>query len=105
MQNQAMQEAPACGYKEGIFRTLDELYHQSRHILAKNTVIFDDVRRLSGYIASVRTLLNELEFIEGRIRQSSQAIASLHDLRERYWELEGMVKEARNTLDRQQAVP
>jgi hypothetical protein len=85
---------------ENIFRTLEDLYLTSRLMLGKNNINLDDTRQLAGYVTQVRVLLAELEHIETRLHRSETALSSIGGLKQRYLELEGMVKEARNNLDR-----
>jgi len=89
---------------ESIFKTLDDLYHTSRQMLGKNNVNLEDTRQLAGYVTQVRVLLAELEHIETRLHRSESAMSSIAGLKQRYLELEGMVKEARNTLHRNSPV-
>ena len=89
---------------ESIFRTLDDLYRTSRQMLGKNNVNLEDTRQLAGYVTQVRVLLSELEQIETRLQRSETALSSIAGLKQRYRELEGMVKEARNTLHRNSPV-
>ena len=81
-----------------IFKTLDDLYHTSRHVLGKNTVTLEDARQLAGSVTEVRVLLTELEHVETSLDRPVAALTSISDLKQRYLELEGMVKEVRNTL-------
>jgi len=85
---------------ESIFRTLDDLCHTSRLMLRKNNINLEDTRQLAGYVSQVRVLLAELERIETRLHRSETALSSITGLKQRYLELEGMVKEARNSLHR-----
>lgn len=100
-----MQYAPAAkagtsANNAGILKTLDELYHTTRQMLRKSTITLEDTRQLAGYVTQVRVLLAELEHTETRLHRSETALSSISRLKQRYLELEGMVKEARNTLHR-----
>ena len=84
---------------EGFFRTLDDLYHTSRLMLGKkNTATLEEVRQLAASVTQVRVLLAELEHHETRLHSSGTAFSPIPGLKQRYLELEGMVKEARNTI-------
>ena len=85
---------------EGLFSTLDDLCHTSWHLLRKNNVTLEDTRQLADYVTQVRVLLTELEHSEARLHRSETALSSIAGLKQRYLELEGMVKEARNNLQR-----
>ena len=85
---------------ENIFKTLDDLYHTSRQMLEKNNATLEDTRQLAGYVTQVRVLLAELEQIETRLHRSDTAMSTITSLKQRYLELEGMVKEVRNNLHR-----
>jgi len=88
-----------------IFKTLDDLYQSSRQTLLNKNVTLEDTRQLAGYVTQVRVLLAELEHIETRLQRSETALSYISGLKQRYLELEGMVKEARNTLHRNSAAP
>jgi DNA repair ATPase RecN len=105
-----MQDAAAAGTgisanNESLFSTLDDLYHTSWHMLRKNNVRLEDTRQLAEYVTQVRVLLAELERIETRVPRSETVLSSITRLKQRYRELEGMVKEVRNNLDRSRQVP
>ncbi len=86
--------------REDLFNTLEELYRRSQRMLAARQFTFEDARKLSVSITSVRTLLSELAEIESRMPFGPQSAAAIRNLKDRYWELEGRVKEARNSLER-----
>jgi hypothetical protein len=100
MQYAAKKETGISANNEGIIRTLDDLYHTSQQMLGKNNITFEDTRQLAGYVTQVRILLDELEHIETRLRRSETALSSITGLKQRYRELETLVKEARNSLQR-----
>lgn len=87
--------------REHILRDLYDLYHQSRSMLAGKQFTLQDARTLSASVTDVRILLTELGEIESRAPGGAQLTAAIRDLKDRYWELEGMVKEIRNGLDRE----
>ena len=98
--DQGPHRGPDYSEREHIFSDLEELYWRSQHMLASRRFAFEDVRQLSVSITHVRTLLTELAEIEGRMPGSGlHTIAAIRSLKDRYWELEGMVKEARNNLE------
>ena len=86
--------------REQVLKTLRELYHKARYTLSRSDFTFDEARSLSQYVTDARMLLTELAQLEFRIRREDGGGESIVELRELYWELEGMVKEARNTLSR-----
>ncbi len=88
------------GERENIFITLEELYSRSQRMLAARRFTYEEVRKLSVSITSVRTLLAELAEIESSVSRRPQSAALIRDLKDRYWDLEGMVKEARNNMER-----
>jgi len=100
----AAKETGLYANNESIFRTLDDLYRTSRQMLGKTNINLEDTRQLAGYVTQVRVLLAELEQIETRLCRSETALPSITGLKQRYLELEGMVKEARNTLHRNSPV-
>jgi len=85
--------------REQIFKTMHELYHQSRVTIAQHTATLADTRILTGYVMEVRKLLAELEQVEYRARGNDRTLAAIQDLKARYGDLEGMVKEERNSLE------
>jgi hypothetical protein len=105
MKHAATERTGMYAQNESIFRTLDDLYHTSLLMLGKNNVNLEDTRQLAGYVTQVRVLLAELERIETRIHRSETALLSISGLKQRYLELEGLVKEARNNLHRNSQVP
>jgi len=96
MPNTALKDNWALPGDENILSTLEGLYHESRYLLMKSTVTPTDAQKLSGYVTNVSMLLTELEQLENRMRRSENALAAIHALKQRYGELEGMVKEAGN---------
>jgi hypothetical protein len=97
---QAATERTGISAENEIFKTLDDLYRASRLMLGKKSITLEDTRQLAGYITQVRVLLAELEHLEIRLHRSPSALTSITGLKDRYFELEGMVKEARNSLHR-----
>ena len=85
---------------ESLETTLDGLYHTSRRILRKSAIEPEDIRQLADYVTQVRVLLTELEQLETGSHRSETALSAISGLKQRYLELEGMVKEARNNLHR-----
>ncbi len=84
-----------------MFASLNELCLRSRDMLTEDKVTLEDARLLSRYVTEVRVLLAELLQLEGRLHMGTRLRAMLGDLQELYWGLESMVKEARNSLDRE----
>jgi len=85
---------------ESLEATLDGLYHTSRRVLRKSAINPEDIRQLADYVTQVRVLLAELEQLETGSHRSETALSAISGLKQRYFELEGMVKEARNNLHR-----
>jgi hypothetical protein len=85
---------------ESLATTLDGLYHTSRRVLRKTAMNTEDIRQLADYVTQVRVLLAELEQLETGSHCSETALSAISGLKQRYLELEGMVKEARNNLHR-----
>jgi len=104
MQNAAQEGAGISADNKNILTILVELDHTARRVLGKKDVTLEDTRRLADYVTQVRILLAELELIDARPSRFGMALSSISGLKERYWELEGMVKEVRNNLDRHHAV-
>jgi hypothetical protein len=100
MQHAATERTGISSENDNIFRTLEELYRTARLMLGKSTVTLEDTRLLAGYVTQVRALLAELELIEIRSSRLLSAPSPVTGLKERYLELEGMVKEVRNSLHR-----
>jgi len=103
-QNMLNSEPSITENRERIFVTLNELCCLSRSMISENTINLQDAQRLSLYVTSMRVLLADLEQIEDRLDRPDQTIASVRNLKEQFWELEGMVKEVRNNLDRERAL-
>lgn len=83
---------------ESLVTTLDGLYHTSRRVLRKSVINIEDMRQLADYVTQVRVLLAELEQLETGSHRSETTLSAISGLKQRYLELEGMVKEARNNL-------
>ncbi len=98
MQNQAIQEPGATKDKENVLSVLSDLYFRSRDVLTRAQVSLEDAVILSEGIMHLRMLLTELERLESGLKKRGLAISSVIDLKERYLELEGMIKEKRNNL-------
>jgi hypothetical protein len=78
-----------------IFKTLSNLCLQSRRALENDVLTLEEAGELSARVANIRALLTELSRMEqGRCDGTA---AALEELVERYQDLEGMVKEARNS--------
>lgn len=83
---------------EQIQAALDNLAGESARILKNNTVSFDEARLLAGYITELRQLLDELWQLEGARKPDESRTVALYRMKERFFELEGMIKERRNSL-------
>jgi hypothetical protein len=87
--------------RERIVHTLNEQYLLSCILLLENRINLRDAQKLTSYVTSMRVLLADLEQIEDCLGKYGRTIASARNLKERFWELEGMAKEVRNSLDRE----
>jgi len=84
--------------RDGIFSTLHNVYYESRSLLRRNDVTLEDARVLAQQVTDVRRLLADLACVETRLQRADHTLASIAELKERYSELEGLVKEVRNTM-------
>ncbi len=75
--------------------------HANRLIEGKG-VSFDEARRITGYIAEIRGLLTEWVDLENRFFPARPTVEKIRTLKKRSLELEGLVKEIRNGLEREQ---
>ncbi len=98
MQNQIVQKPETRKGREEIFRTLIDIYLRSRDLLLRRKVRLDDAVTLSAGITHLRLLLQELEQLESELKKSGRTNSLIIDLKERFLELEGMIKETRNDL-------
>jgi len=85
---------------EHVLEALEGLYHLSCEILANNRPSLEDAQALSISVTEVRLLLAELVQLETRLQRNDKISAWIADLSERYWDLEGITKEVRNSLSR-----
>ena len=98
MQNQIVQKPEARRGREEIFRTLIDIYLRSRDLLLRRKVRMEDAVTLSDGITHLRLLLQELEQLESGLKKSGRTNSLIIDLKKRFLELEGMIKEIRNDL-------
>ena len=96
----ALRETYTTEDRERIFKNLHDLSLLLRDTLEENTVSLEDVQKLSAYLTTMRELLVEVAGVENRMNRCDHAVTSLRMLKEQFWDLEGKVKEMRNSLDR-----
>jgi hypothetical protein len=83
-----------------ILQTVADLNNQTRTILTNEHITLEEARQLSHSITQMRVLLDELGSKAGRLYRGVPVPAAFGLMKELYWELEGLVKEVRNNLDR-----
>jgi hypothetical protein len=71
-------------------------------LIESNGVSFTEAQRIAGWIAEIRQLLSEWAEVESRCVPARPIAEDVRVLRERSMELEGLVKEVRNGLEREQ---
>jgi hypothetical protein len=85
--------------REQLFMMLNDLCVRSWDILTEDTVDLEDARQLSSYVTTMRILLSELAHVEDRLGREDRVTSSVVMLKDRFFELEGLAKEVRNSLD------
>ena len=98
LRNQTVRKPEATGDREEVFRTLNDIYLRSRDLLLRRKVRLENAVTLSDGITHLRRLLQELEQLESGLKKSGRTNSLIIDLKERFLELEGMIKETRNDL-------
>jgi hypothetical protein len=91
--------------QERLFNALHDLELRSRSGIGKKEYTHEEAEELARYVAQVRMLLTEWGLLEKGGGKNPKTVATLDDLRIRYRELEGMVKEVRNDLRRMKCLP
>jgi hypothetical protein len=79
---------------------LRDLRGAASRLIEGKAVSLTDARRMAGFLAEIRQLLSEWADVENRAVPARPIAEEVRVLRERFLELEGMVKEIRNTLER-----
>jgi hypothetical protein len=81
-----------------ILAALEPLYRYSQEVLARHDLTRSEAGLLADYLVRVRHLLSQLAEAETRLNEDRRAIEVIGNLKEKYLELEGLVKEKRNSL-------
>jgi hypothetical protein len=101
MKEESKKNFPAEGELDAILQAVSDLNNQARNILKSRQITFEDARQLSYDVAQVRVLLGELGSRTGQSYRGVPVPAAFGLMKDLYWELEGLVKEVRNNLDRE----
>ncbi len=86
--------------REQIFVSLLDLYTRSRSALEKSEFTLHDTHAMAEYVCQVKALLGDWEKAEAVKGYPSCSLSRINDMQFRYQELEGLVKEVRNDLQR-----
>lgn len=88
---------------EAIQGDLIKLLDDSRELIKKSRINFEDAKLIAAYVTEMRVLLDTLSEVQARLNLHS-ASSDMYKLKEQVMELEGIVKEVRNSLE-QSRVP
>jgi hypothetical protein len=86
--------------REQILVSLLDLYTRSRNALEKGEFTLHDTHAMAEYVSQVKALLSEWGKAEAAKEYTCGSLSRINDMQSRYDELEGMVKEVRNDLQR-----
>jgi hypothetical protein len=79
----------------------DELttrFKEARRVLARNCFSKSQATELAKYLEVIRMLLQDLEQATHSLTNAEDEASEISELRDNYYELEGIVKELRNDL-------
>ncbi len=85
-----------------VIDNLKVLMASANRLIQGTNVSFADARILAGCIAKISRLINEWADLEDKFFPTRPMAEEVRVLKERYRELEGLVKEVRNSLERKQ---
>ena len=95
---------PAAEGHHAFFAMLEKLSADAMRVLNKGDATAEEMQQLSGYVGEIRQLLVELCRLQATLpRSSAPAGAPCGALADRYYALEGMVKELRNDIMRRES--
>jgi hypothetical protein len=80
---------------------LRELMGDAHRVIEGKGISFAEAQRIAGCIAEIRRLLSEWADLESRFVPARPIADTVRVLKERSLELEGLVKEVRNSLERE----
>ncbi len=75
----------------------------ANRMIENKNIPFADAQIVAGSIAKIRQLLSEWSALESRFVPARPIAEKIRVLRERFLRLEGLVKEVRNDLEREQS--
>ena len=99
----ALPAVPLRGNIGELFAMLEHFSFHAARVVVENAATVGEMRRISGYVVEIRRLLLELRRLQTAGAPSALPPASCDALAERYFALEGMIKELRNDIVRRQA--
>ncbi len=85
-----------------VIENLKVLMVSANRLIKGKNVSFADARILAGCIAKISRLINEWAGLENKFSPARPVAEEVRVLGERYRELEGLIKEVRNGLERKQ---
>ncbi len=85
-----------------VIENLKVLMACANRLIQVENVSLADARILAACIAKISRLMNQWADLENRFVPTRPMAKEVRVLRERYLELEGLVKEVRNSLERKQ---
>jgi hypothetical protein len=97
MREQALEK---CIDLDNLCDALTACFKEARRVLPNNHFSRNQATELARYLEATRMLLQELEHAAHSFVNAEDVASWVKELREEYLELEGMVKELRNDLNR-----
>ncbi len=85
-----------------VLENLKALMVNANRLIKGENITFADAQILAGCIANISQLVNEWADVENKFFPHRPMAEEVRILSERFLELEGLVKEVRNSLERKQ---
>jgi hypothetical protein len=98
MQDHAICQNRIVNDLDAIFSTLQGIHSQTLHMLAKRDLSLEDASQLTELVTCMRVELTALAQSANRLKKCTRAMWQINNLKQCYWELEGIAKETRNDL-------
>ncbi len=84
-----------------VMEHLNELINSAHNLIEDKDISLAEARRIAGYITEIRQLLSEWADIERRLVPARPIAEIIRVLKDQSFELEGLIKESRNRLERE----
>ncbi len=85
-----------------VTKHLNKLINDAQCLIVNKSVSFAEAQGIADYITEIRQLLAEWASLEGRLIPSRPIVEDILILKDRSFEMEGIIKDIRNRLEREQ---